>query len=188
MLKNLSLALTEALQDEYKAQATYRAILQRFGPVRPFANIVKAEERHIQALLPLFARYGIPVPADDWPTRVTVPDSVAQACQEGVQAEIDNGAMYERLLAMTADYPDVQRVFRNLQRASQENHLPAFQRWAARAIPAGLGSTWGEPAVSAEGRAGHWSCGNTPQGPRMGDASAMVNQAHGRRRRHQGGR
>jgi hypothetical protein len=132
MLKDLTLALAEALQDEYKARATYRAIIQTFGPVRPFVNIVEAEERHIQALLPLFARYGIPVPKDDWPVKVAVPDSVAQACQDGVQAEIENGAMYERLLAMTTDYPDVQRVFQNLQRASQQNHLPAFQRCAAR--------------------------------------------------------
>jgi len=132
MLKRMTLALTEALQDEYKARAIYGVIIQKFGPVRPFVNIVESEERHIHALLPLFARYGIPVPDDTWPVRVTVPDSVVQACEEGVQAEIENGAMYERLLAMTIEYPDGQQVFRNLQRASQQNHLPAFQRCAAR--------------------------------------------------------
>ena len=42
MLKYLTLALNEALQDEYKARATYRAIIQRYGPVRPFVNIVEA--------------------------------------------------------------------------------------------------------------------------------------------------
>ena len=29
-------ALTEALQDEYHARATYRRVLDAFGPVRPF--------------------------------------------------------------------------------------------------------------------------------------------------------
>ncbi|MFH7243788.1 MAG: DUF2202 domain-containing protein [Spirulina sp.] len=132
MQDSLAAALTEALQDEYKACATYRAILECFGPVRPFINILSAEERHIQALLPLFERYGIPIPEDHWPSQVVVPNTLAQACAEGVQAEIENGAMYDRLLGLTVDYPDVQRVFRNLQRASQENHLPAFQRRAER--------------------------------------------------------
>lgn len=51
-----------------------------------------------------------------------------------VEAEIENGEMYQRLLALTSDYPDVQQVFLNLQRASQENHLPAFQRCAERSV------------------------------------------------------
>ena len=42
MLEALALALNESLQDEYKARATYRAIIQAFGPVRPFINIVEA--------------------------------------------------------------------------------------------------------------------------------------------------
>jgi len=133
MLENLASALAEALQDEYKARATYRAILDRFGAVRPFTNILASEERHIRALLAIYQRYGLPIPEDHWAAQVRVPDTLTQACEEGVQAEIENGAMYERLLAMTTAYPDVQRVFRQLQRASQENHLRAFQRCASRA-------------------------------------------------------
>ncbi len=188
MLKHLTLALTEALQDEYKARATYRAIIQRFGPVRPFVNIVESEERHIQALLPLFSRYGIPVPEDDWPARVMIPDSIPQACADGVQAEIENGAMYERLLAMTTNYPDVQQVFRNLQRASQTNHLPAFQRRAAREYPDANGSTWGAGEVLAESRSDPWGCGKLNPAESLGKASAVVNRGARRRIRHHGGR
>jgi len=132
MFESLKRALIEALEDEYKARATYRLILSKFGLIRPFVNIVESEERHIQALLPLFWKYGISVPDDDWEQRVTVPTSVQAACQQGVQAEIENAAMYERLLDATGDYPDVQRVFLNLQWASQSRHLPAFQRCAER--------------------------------------------------------
>ena len=171
MLDHLAGALTEALHDEDKARATYRAILQRFRPVRPFANIVESEERHIQALLPLFARYGIPVPADRWPAQVITPGSVAQACQEGVQAEVENAAMYERLLAMTADYPDVQRVFHNLQQASQQNHLRAFQRCAAR-----------QTLVSPEPKS-HAAAGQASQRVK---ASTPGCQGQGRRRRRRG--
>ena len=135
MLDNLQKALVEALQDEYKARATYRLVISKFGEIRPFINIIESEERHIQALLPLFRRYEIPIPVDNWADRITVPASVSEACQIGVQSEIENGGMYQRLLALTSDYPDVQRVFLNLQRASQENHLPAFQRCAQRSNP-----------------------------------------------------
>jgi hypothetical protein len=187
MLEHLTLALTEALQDEYKARATYRAILQRFGPVRPFVNIVEAEERHIQALLPLFAQYDIAVPEDNWPDRVTLPDSVTQACQDGVQAELENGAMYERLLAMTADYPEVQRVFQNLQRASQQHHLPAFQRCAARENPDVTGANCGDSLVSSINGVSKFS-GKTPsQAEADGQAAAAGRCRYGRRRRRRRG-
>lgn len=131
-IAQLEAALNEAIQDEYKARATYYRILEKFGMVRPFANIVRSEERHIQALLGLFRRYNLPVPVDSWPLKINPPETLADASREGVQGEIENGEMYRRLLAMTRDYPDVQRVFLNLQRASQENHLPAFKRSLAR--------------------------------------------------------
>ena len=130
--ERLQRALDEALNDEYKARATYRAIIGRFGPVRPFVNIVEAEQHHTDALLPLNEKHGLPMPSDDWPKRITVPESVESACRLGIEAEIANADMYDRLLEQTRDYPDVQAVFRNLQRASQENHLPAFQRCAER--------------------------------------------------------
>ncbi|MGI0483808.1 ferritin-like domain-containing protein [Pantanalinema rosaneae CENA516] len=132
MSEQLKNALTEALEDEYKARATYRLILSKFGAIRPFVNIVASEERHIQALIPLFWRYGLPIPEDSWAGRVNAPASVQEACQAGVQAEIENAAMYERLLDLTRGYPDVQSVFLNLQHASQTRHLPAFQRCADR--------------------------------------------------------
>ncbi|MDB9496450.1 hypothetical protein PN441_06080 [Spirulina major CS-329] len=65
--ERLAAALTEALQDEYQARATYRQILRRFGQVQPFINILNPEERHIRALYPLLLRYQIPILADPWP-------------------------------------------------------------------------------------------------------------------------
>jgi hypothetical protein len=133
----LAAALIEALNDEFKARATYRLVIQKFGPIRPFVNILASEERHIRALLPLFWKYNIPVPVDEWPQRVTSPESIEAACQAGVAGEIENAEMYRRLLAATRNYPDVQRVFLNLQRASQQNHLQAFQRCADRSASGG---------------------------------------------------
>ena len=122
-------ALNEALDDEYLAWATYDQVIADFGEVRPFNNIREAEARHIEALCALFARYGLPVPENPWPGKVARYASLQAACEAGVAAEIDNGALYERLLAST-QRPDILRVFRNLQEASQERHLRAFQRCA----------------------------------------------------------
>lgn len=122
-----------------KARATYRAVIQKFGDIRSFINIVDAESRHINALLPLFGKYGIAVPEDDWASRIETPQSILEACRVGVEAEIGNGEMYDRLLKLTSDYPDVQHVLMQLQRASIENHLPAFQRCVEREGSQGQG-------------------------------------------------
>ena len=132
MTQTLEQALIEALDDEYKASATYAHIISIFGEIRPFTNILEAEKRHIKALFPLFEKYGFDIPENSWGKRVETPNSILEACQAGVEAEIENAEMYHRLLAATQGYADVQQVFKNLQRASQENHLSAFQRCVER--------------------------------------------------------
>jgi hypothetical protein len=124
-------ALNEALDDEYRAWATYDQVMADFGEVRPFSNIREAEARHIDALVGLFVRYALPIPENPWCGQVErFPDLLA-ACEAGVSAEIENGKMYDRLLSETRE-PDIQAVLRNLQEASQQRHLPAFQRCAER--------------------------------------------------------
>ena len=124
-------ALNEALEDEYRAWATYDQVINDFGEVRPFINIREAEARHIEALCTLFDAYGISIPGNHWPGQVTRYKSLKDACQAGVAAEIENGQMYARLLKSTRR-TDILRVFRNLQEASQQNHLAAFERCVAR--------------------------------------------------------
>ncbi len=128
----IRLILTEALEDEFKSRALYNLVIQKFGEIKPFINIVKAENRHIQALLPLFKKYHIPVPEDNWETQLVAEDTELEACQQGVLAETENIEMYNRLLKSCKDYPDVTIVLKNLQRASLENHLPAFKRCVNR--------------------------------------------------------
>jgi hypothetical protein len=124
--EGFSTALLEALQDEYRARSRYAKVLERFGPVWPFAAIAAAEQRHVDALLALFQRYGIPVPPDSWPARVTYPPTLAAACAAGVAGEIDNIALYDRLLRQVRQ-ADIRQTFVHLQRASRESHLPAFR-------------------------------------------------------------
>ncbi len=124
----LSKTLDTAIADEYKARATYTAVLNKFGDVRPFSNIRQTESSHIQSLIGLYYEYGFEVPADNWDGTVSAPDSLQAACQIGVTAEIENAAMYDELLLAAADYPDVIAIFIALQAASLDKHLPAFQR------------------------------------------------------------
>jgi rubrerythrin len=124
-------ALSEALEDEYKARATYRAVIARFGPVQPFVNIAEAEDRHVEALLRQFERLGAPPPQDSWAGRVHAPASVAEACAAAIKAEIENEALYRRLLGHVTD-PAVRAVMQQLRDASRDRHLPAFRRCAGR--------------------------------------------------------
>jgi hypothetical protein len=124
-------ALREALDDEYRAWATYDQVIKDFGQVRPFINIRDAEARHIQALCSLFNSYNIAMPKNNWPGQVERYNTLQEACKAGVVAEIENGAMYNRLLKST-DRDDILRVFRNLQKASQQRHLVAFKRCVVR--------------------------------------------------------
>jgi hypothetical protein len=132
-------ALNEALNDEYLAWATYDQVIADFGEARPFSNIREAEARHIKALCTLFARYGLPVPENPWPGKVARYASLHAACEAGVTAEIANGEMYERLLGAT-QRPDILTVLRNLQEASQQRHLVAFQSCTQRSVGGGGGA------------------------------------------------
>lgn len=169
-------AIHEALDDEYKARATYEAVISKFGPVRPFTNIIGAEERHAQALERLLQRAGEPIPADPWRGTVTAPDTLAESLALGVQAEIDNRDLYSRLNAMTSA-PEVLRVFANLQRASQDNHLPAFQRRLDRLTGQPAMTDPALPQATASSPASRARGGGAGMGRRSAGTSHAMTQA-----------
>ena len=127
-------ALLEALDDERRAEARYRAVLATFGQVQPFSRIVQAEVRHQDELLSLFRWHGVAVPLDPWKDHPpAAPDTLEAACAEGVQGEAATVALYDRLLA-TVKEPDLRATFHRLQAVSRDHHLPAF-RACAGALP-----------------------------------------------------
>lgn len=124
-------ALSSAIDDEYKAHSTYEAVIANIGSARPFSMIIRAEEKHISSLKALFDKYGVAVPADQY-NNLEVASTKAANCSIGVQAEIDNAALYrDNLLPAVTSYSDITSVFTKLMNASQEKHLPAFQKCAA---------------------------------------------------------
>lgn len=117
--------LSFAIQDEYLALAQYNAVLDKFGKIRPFVNIVRSEEQHIALLKPLFNDRGWDVPGDESAAMIKVPVTMAQALQIGKEAELDNIAMYEHFLQQQDVPEDVKSVFERLLAASRR-HLQAF--------------------------------------------------------------
>ncbi len=146
-------ALNGAIQDEYKARATYNKIIDTFGEVMPFANIVNAEGRHVEALAYLHERYGVAVPEDAWADKIPTYDTLTAAAEASVKAEVDNGALYDELMKNVANV-ELTNVFKALQFATMEHHLPAFQRLLDRqnGVVTGTGNGMGRGMGNGMGR------------------------------------
>lgn len=117
--------LMYAAQDEYIARAEYAAIIEEFNVSRPYTNIMRSEESHLDSLRGIYETYRIEFPTDTSKEQLVIPTSLLEAAKVGVQAEIDNIAMYEKFLSY--DLPeDIENVFNALMKGSI-NHLKAFQ-------------------------------------------------------------
>lgn len=122
-------ALDEAINDEYKALATYEAVISKFGTIRPFSMIKGAEEQHIASLKAIYDKYGLIPPVNTLSGTLSAPGTLKEACQIGVEAEIANAALYRnQLLPAVKDYEDITSVFISLMNASQDKHLVAFEK------------------------------------------------------------
>ena len=126
--------LTWAIQDEYRAEATYQSVLVTFGSdVTPFANIKQAETNHIGAATQLFTNRDLTVPPKP-PALAPWARSYAEACEAGVAAETLNWTTYSgylKELRTAGTLPsDVETVFTSLMEASRDKHLPAFTNCA----------------------------------------------------------
>ncbi len=146
-------ALREVLMDERRAQAFYSSVMARHGQVRPFANIVHAEERHAAVIEALMTRHGVAIPPGAPANPPDVPATVAECSRLAAQLERENIGMYDRLLAGVTE-ADIRTAFVNLRDASKNNHLPAFERWSAASAP------------PAAGRGLGYGLGRGPGGPR----------------------
>ena len=122
--------LIYAIQDEYLAHAEYEYIIGKYGSIRPFSNIIKAEKTHINMLKPLFTQYGFQLPEDTAKGYIVVPVDLKGALETCVQGEIDNIAMYGKFLSIQLP-DDIRVTFERLKNAS-ENHLRAFRNALSR--------------------------------------------------------
>jgi len=120
-------ALREAIMEEYGALNTYREVIDQFGSIVPFSRVVNAEQQHVNALVRLAERYGVDVPVNSGLTEPLAIDTVAEACAIGISAEIADADLYTELMR-DVTHSDIWQVFTNLQSASLNQHLPAFEQ------------------------------------------------------------
>ena len=114
-------------RDELNAKAEYEALVDAFGDQAPYTQLIVAETRHADSLLRLYDLYDLDVPTPTLKTPV-IPANLLDSYTIGINAEMANIALYETYLSL--DLPEiVERVFENLQRAS-ENHLRILTAYA----------------------------------------------------------
>ena len=119
-------ALQDAILEEYGALNLYQAVIEQFGSVAPFVQIANSEQQHVNALVRQADKYGVEVPENPGLESAPVFESLEEACQAGVDAEIADAALYDELMTVT-DLTDILSVYTRLQSASLESHLPAFE-------------------------------------------------------------
>jgi hypothetical protein len=119
-------ALKKAILEEYGALNLYQSSIDQLGNNYPFSQIVLSEQQHINALVRQATKYGVDVPANPGLSAVPNFTSLVEVCQAGVEAEIADAALYDELKPVVV-HADILRVFDNLQNASLNLHLPAFE-------------------------------------------------------------
>ncbi len=165
-------ALRETLMDERRAQAFYTSVMAKHGQVRPFSNIVHAEERHAAVVETLMTRHGVAIPTDTPTNLPTVPGTLPECNHLAAQLERDNIAMYDRLLADVTE-PDIRAAFENLRDASKNNHLPAFERWSVNSGPAATGQAVGHSYGNGRGQGGGRGAGSVWSGVCNGPCATL---------------
>lgn len=118
--------LQDAILEEYGALNLYQGVMDTLGAGLPFTQIARSEQQHVNALLRQAQIYGVEAPANPGLAQPVSFDSLAEACQAGVQAEIADAALYDTLKAVTT-HTSLLQVYDNLQSASLNQHLPAFE-------------------------------------------------------------
>jgi len=146
-------AVEEALRDEYRGEAMYGRVLKDHGDVRPFSNVVRAEQRHAACLQDLLKARGLTAP-DHRGATAEAPGfvSVKEACAAAVEFETKNVALYDRLVAAGPLPDDVREVFDHNRMASLDHHKPAFERCAGVAMAHGAGRGVGRGWGAGRGR------------------------------------
>ena len=128
-------------EEEKLARDVYLDLYEVY-PLRPFLNISKSEQAHMDAVLYLIEVYGLEDPVGENPRGVFQNEGLQQMYKELIQAgsatreeALKVGALIEEVdildlqheLENNVTNDDVRRVFANLCRAS-EYHLRAFVR------------------------------------------------------------
>ncbi len=121
-------ALSQSLDNEYKMQSYYQAVIDTLGSQRPFAMIIGAETQHVAVINSLYEKYGLKLEPNQWANKTYNITTLTNACQTAAGYERDTVNLYNALLPQVANYPDISQVFTNINDAAKTSHLPAFEK------------------------------------------------------------
>lgn len=121
-------SLVKAIDNEYKLESYYQAVVNKYGDKRPFIMILGAEDQHIAVLNSLFQKYGLSVLANTWGNQAYSINSFIEACQVSANYERNTVSLFNSLLKEVSNYPDLNQVYTSIKDASLNNHLPAFEK------------------------------------------------------------
>ncbi|MGC9269922.1 DUF2202 domain-containing protein [Acidiphilium sp.] len=128
-------------EEEKIARDVYLQLYDRWG-LRPFGNISGSEQAHMDMILLLLERHGLPDPAqglaigkfNDPALQALHDDLLARGLQSQAEA-VRIGLLVEeldifdlRVAASRTEKPEILAVYADLERGSR-NHLRAFHRW-----------------------------------------------------------
>jgi hypothetical protein len=115
-------ALAEAINDEYKAYSTYESVIKKFGNIRPFSMIIRAEEQHISSLKAVYDKYGLTAPTNSLSGTITAPTTLQQLVKPELRLRLLMLLCIRiKLLPVVARLTRHYCVFTTLMNASQQN-------------------------------------------------------------------
>ena len=164
-------AIAEALQDEYQGEAIYARVLLDHGDIRPFSNVVHAEQRHASFLEELLEARDLPVPANagvGGPGLRVAPGGLHRGRRVRGRATSPSTTGF---LTAGPLPDDVRQAFEHNRMASLEHHKPAFERCATGGGrgPRGLGVRGARPQPGPWVRRRQGCGGRCHRGANSGD-------------------
>lgn len=112
-------------EEEYLAQSTYEKVVEQFGKIRPFVNIINAEKNHVKAVERLADTKGITLA--DKMVEVEEFVSLDDAYKAAIAIEKEDIEMLEAILKDDTLDEYTKTVYGNLLKGSK-NHLEAFEK------------------------------------------------------------
>lgn len=127
MNKQALTLLGRALDGEYRALATYRAAIERFGFVEPFVHLAAEDEQATDTLRRIYERNHLTPPPDRWSGGIEAPQTLDQARRQALQAEADTAKVYERFLDEVED-SYLRSIVSQLEEACRYQRRPLLRR------------------------------------------------------------
>lgn len=123
----LTQALRIAMYNQYKVYELYRLSSATFQKQEPFTNIMQAKTEQFDKMVRIATNLQIEAPVNDITGSIKAPNSLKEAYELAVAAEVETIQMYDYLIPYVAQNAELLDAFYQFQAASYNKHLPVFR-------------------------------------------------------------